>query len=196
MKKQYEDVLFYKIIRPIITLFFPLLFKPKIIGKENIPNTGAVVLAGNHTHIFDCLLLISSTKRCIHFLAKKELWSGIKKIFFANLGLIPVDRKKKDHRALEEAEKYLNNEKVIGIFPEGTTEKEKGKMLPFKMGTIKMAKDTNTKIVPFAIKGDYKLFSKNLSIIFGKPIEVKSNDLEVEKERLSACVKALIEGDK
>lgn len=196
MKKQYEDVLFYKIIRPIITLFFPLLFKPKIIGKENIPNTGAVVLAGNHTHIFDCLLLISSTKRCIHFLAKKELWSGIKKIIFANLGLIPVDRKKKDHKSLEEAEKYLNNEKVIGIFPEGTTEKEKGKMLPFKMGAIKMAKDTNTKIVPFAIKGDYKLFSKTLSITFGKPIEVRNEDLEVEKERLRACVKALIEGDK
>lgn len=196
MKKQYEDVLFYKIIRPIITLLFPLLFKPKIIGEENIPTTGAVILAGNHTHIFDCLLLISSTKRCIHFLAKKELWIGIKKIIFANLGLIPVDRKKKDHRALEEAEKYLNNEKVIGIFPEGTTEKEKGKMLPFKMGAIKMAKDTNTKIVPFAIKGDYKLFSKNLSITFGKSIEVKSNDLEVEKERLGAYVKALIEGDK
>ena len=196
MKKQYEDVLFYKIIRPIITLFFLLLFKPKIIGKENIPNTGAVVLAGNHTHIFDCLLLISSTKRCIHFLAKKELWSGIKKIIFANLGLIPVDRKKKDRKSLEEAEKYLNNEKVIGIFPEGTTEKEKGKMLPFKMGAIKMAKDTNTKIVPFAIKGDYKLFSKTLSITFGKPIEVRNEDLEVEKERLCACVKALIEGDK
>lgn len=196
MKRQYDDVLLYKIIRPIITLFFSLFFKPKIIGKENIPNTGAIVLAGNHTSQLDCLLLISSTERCIHFLAKKELWDGIKKTIFANLGLIPVDRNKKDHNALEEAENYLNNNKVIGIFPEGTTEKEKGKLLPFKMGAIKMAKDTNTKIVPFAIKGDYKLFSKNLSITFGEPIKVANEDLEVEKERLCAYVKALKEGEK
>ena len=42
--------------------------------------------------------------------------------------------------ALTVAEEYLNNEKLIGIFPEGTTEKEVGKMLPFKMGVIKMAR--------------------------------------------------------
>ena len=101
---------------------------------------------GNHTHIFDSLLLISTTKRSIHFLAKNELWKGSKKIIFSNLGLIPVNRKAKDHKALESAINYLNNDKLIGIFPEGTTEKGKG-MLPFKIGAIKMAKETNSKIL-------------------------------------------------
>ena len=100
MKDKYEDVLFYKIIRPIITFLFKILYHPKIIGVENIPTTGAVILAGNHTNLFDCLLLISSTKRNIHFLAKKELWQGPKKIIFSNLGLIPVNRKTKDSNAL------------------------------------------------------------------------------------------------
>lgn len=192
MNNKYKDVLFYKIIRPIIKVYF-LLYNPKIIGKENIPKEGRIILAGNHNNNYDCLMLISSTKRCIHFLAKEELFHGFKKIIFSNLGLIPVNRKKKDHRSLNEAIEYLKNEKVIGIFPEGTF--GKGKLLPFKIGAVKMAYDTNTKIVPFAITGDYKLFSKNLKIIFSKPIEVITNDLEKENEKLREAVESLIKGD-
>lgn len=177
-----KDALLYKITRPIITVLFKLFFTPKIIGKENIPKSGKVILAGNHTSNFDCLLLISSTKRNIHFLAKKELWNGPKKIIFANMGLIPVDRKNKDHQALSSSISYLENNLLIGIFPEGTTEKE-GKMLDFKIGTVKMAKDTNSPIVPFIITGNYKLFSKNLRIEFLKPIMI-SGDLNQENINL------------
>ncbi len=177
-----KDALLYKITRPIITVLFKLFFTPKIIGKENIPKSGKVILAGNHTSNFDCLLLISSTKRNIHFLAKKELWNGPKKIIFANMGLISVDRKNKDHQALSSSIAYLENNLLIGIFPEGTTEKE-GKMLDFKIGTVKMAKDTNSPIVPFIITGNYKLFSKNLRIEFLKPIMI-SGDLNQENINL------------
>jgi len=190
MIKKYNDVLLYKILRPIITILFKLLFRPRIIGKENIKNNGRIILAGNHTNNLDCALLISSTKRNIHFLAKVELFKGIKKILFANMGLIPVNRKVKDHNSLEMAYNYLNNDKVIGIFPEGTF--GKGKVLPFKIGAVKMAYETNCEIVPFAITGTYKLFSKDLRIIFGKPIKLKSNDLEKENETLRNIVVRMI----
>jgi len=190
MIKKYNDVLLYKILRPIITILFKLLFRPRIIGKENIKNNGRIILAGNHTNNLDCALLISSTKRNIHFLAKVELFKGIKKILFANMGLIPVNRKVKDHNSLEMAYNYLNNDKVIGIFPEGTF--GKGKVLPFKIGAVKMAYETNCEIVPFAITGTYKLFSKDLRIIFGKPIKLKSNDLEKENEKLRNIVVRMI----
>lgn len=185
-----KEPFLYKIVRPIITIFFKLLFTPQIIGKENIPSSGKVIIAGNHTHIFDCLLLMSSTKRSIHFLAKKELLDGPKKIIFKNMGLIPVNRKTKDHQALQTAINYLNEDKLIGIFPEGTTEKQRG-MLPFKMGAIKMSKETNSPIIPFAISGDYHLFSKNLKIVFGESFEIK-NDLEIERKSLEEKVKNLL----
>ncbi len=193
MKK--KDTLLYRFARPIITVLFKTFFTPKIIGKEKIPASGRIILAGNHTSNFDCLLLMSSTKRSIHFLAKKELWKGPKKLIFGNMGLIPVDRSRKDHKSLEMAELYLKEEQLIGIFPEGTTEKEKGKMLPFKMGAIKMAKDTNTKVVPFAISGNYSLFSKNLKIIFGNAISIDNDDLEKEKGKLQNTIGNLMRGD-
>ncbi len=188
-----NEAILYKITRPIITFLFKTFFTPKIVGIENIPTKGRIILAGNHTSNFDCLLLISCTKRPIHFLAKKELWKGPKKIIFSNMGLIPVDRKNKNHDALVTAEEYLDNEMLIGIFPEGTTEKE-GKMLPFKIGAVKMAYDKNTRIVPFVIKGKYKLFSKNLTIEFLNQIEIKS-DLDKELKRLEKIIYSKMIGD-
>lgn len=181
--REYKDVTFYKIIRPIITFLFKLFYRPTIIGSENIPSDKKIILAGNHTNNFDSLLLISSTKRNIHFLAKKELFKGIKKIIFNNLGLIPVDRSKKDSNVLINAKKYLDNNLVVGIFPEGTTEKGCGYILPFKIGAVKLSYDTNTEIIPFKITGEYKLFSRNLKIVFDKPYKAKK-DLEKSNKEL------------
>lgn len=191
-----KESLLYKIVRPIIKVLFILLYRPKIEGKENIPKDGRIILAGNHTNNFDCLLLMSSTKRCIHFLAKDELWRGPKKIIFSNMGLIPVNRREKSHYSLEMAETYLNNDKVIGIFPEGTFSKEKNKLLPFKIGAVKMASDTSTKIVPFAITGTYKLFSKDLKIKFGDVLSIKDKNLTKENDKLKRIIENLMVGDK
>ena len=180
---KYKDVLLYKILRPIIKILFKIFWTPKYYGLENIPKNGRVVLAGNHTSILDCLFLISSTKRNIHFLAKEELWHGFKRVLFSNMGLIPVNRSIHDHDALVHAKKYLENDLVIGIFPEGTTRKGRKTMRPFKLGAVKMANDTNSKIVPFVINGKYKLFSRNLKIEFLNPITI-SHDLEKENDRL------------
>lgn len=188
-----KESIFYILIRPIITFLFKLFYNPKIIGKENIPKTGKIIIAGNHTHIFDCLLLMSSTKREIHFLAKKELFTGLKGIIFNNLGLIPVDRQNKSPKSLSQAIEYLNDDKVIGIFPEGTTKKKKGELLSFKYGAVSMAKKTKTSIVPFAITGEYKFRSKDLTIKYDKLIKITEDNLEIANNRLYKKVNSLIE---
>lgn len=182
--REYKDATLYKIIRPIITILFKTFYRPKIVGVENIPKEGKVILAGNHTNILDSALLISSTKRNIHFLAKIELTRGFKKIIFNNLGLIPVDRSKKTNSGvINTTKKYLEKDLVIGIFPEGTTEKGCGYLLPFKIGAVKISYDTKTEIIPFKISGEYKLFSKNLKIIFDKPYMAKK-DLDKSNKEL------------
>ncbi len=162
---QKEPVL-YKITRPIIKCLFNILFRPTYIGISNIPEKGRVVLAGNHTNNLDCLLLISSTKRTIHFLAKDELVKGLKKIIFQNMGIIPVNRRIHDKNALHNAIDLLKEDKVIGIFPEGTINKTKDTIIPFKIGAVKMAHDTNADLIPFTITGQYRLFQKGITLEF------------------------------
>lgn len=188
--KKYNDAFLYRLLRPLITLLFKFIYRPKIVGVSNISKSGGIILAGNHNHNMDAAFLVSSTKRNIHFLAKIELFKGLKRHFFSNMGLIPVDRSKKNPNALKSAYEYLKNNKVIGVFPEGTF--GKGKILPFKMGAVKMAYETGSEIVPFAITGDFKMFSKNLKIEFGKPIKIKSNELEKENEKLRNIVVKMV----
>lgn len=181
---------FYIWIRPILTFLFKIIYKPSILNKENIKEKEGIILAGNHTHNFDCLCLIASTKRPIHFFTKIELFKGPFGFIFQSLGLIPVDRKKKNKNALEKGYAYLQDNKLIGIFPEATYHKEKGTLLPFKIGTVKMAYETKKKIVPFAIIGKYK--RGKIKIVYGKAYSVTSNDLEKENTKLKKKIEKLI----
>lgn len=183
----------YRIVTAIGVPLFKLLYQPTIINKENIPMHGRIILAGNHTNNLDCALLISSTKRTIHFLAKKELHdTKLGGWFFKSMATIPVDRKVKNPDAMKSAIEVLNNEEVIGIFPEGTTNKTKDIILPFKYGAISMANKTDSYIVPFSITGKYKLFQKKVRIKFDKPYKLKSSDLSAEKELLENKIIKLI----
>lgn len=188
-----KDPLFYRIVRPILTFLFKVLYRPTIIGKEHILKSGRIVIAGNHTNNFDCVLLIASTKRCVHFLAKDELYKGFKKYIFKYMGIIPVNRRQKDGKSLKKAIDFLNKDMAIGIFPEGTFNRSENTILPFKIGAVKMAHDTNTKIVPFVIKGKYKLFKKSVKIVFFEPLEIKDSNLDVENQRLMDFVSEKLE---
>lgn len=189
------EPILYRVVRPIINILFKFFYQPTYLGLENIPKEGSVVLAGNHTNNFDCLLLISSTKRTIHFLAKDELLKGPKKVIFKNMGIIPVNRRIHDKEALIKAKEVLSQNQVIGIFPEGTFSKVKGQLLPFKIGAVKMAHDTNTKLVPFMITGTYKLLRKNITITFYPPYDV-ADDLELENDKLRDFLQKELDGKK
>ena len=248
-----EKMLGYKIFRLVLGPLFKLYYNPTIIGKENIPSEGAILVVGNHIHIMDQCLAIISTKRCLHYMAKKEYFDN-KKVawFFKTAGCIPVDRKIKDENATSSALDVLNNKLALGLFPEGTrnglkqerideiyeickksytdkeefsdkiknqktsfinyledlvkTKKIKKKdfvnniyrvdeylhelidkniitedeyyehiLLPFKFGAVSMAKKTNGILVPYAITGQYKFRSKDLTVRFGKPFKVSDN---------------------
>lgn len=188
-----KEPLLYRMVTPIIRVLFHLVYRPNIIGKENIPKSGRVVLAGNHTNNFDCLLLMTTTKRCIHFLAKQELVNGKFGFIFKHMGIIPVNRSSKDKRSLESARTVLNQDGVIGIFPEGTFNRTEELTLPFKMGAVKMASDTSSPIVPFVITGTYRIFHQGLTIQFLEPMMIQNPDLEQENIKLMNQVRTVLQ---
>lgn len=166
----------YSFLRIITTPFFKLYFNPKIINKEVIPSTGAFIICGNHLTFMDQFPVVISTKRVIHWMAKKEHFDGKFGFFFKNTGCIRVDREAHDGKAKKEALEYLKLGSAVGLFPEGTRNRTKEELLEFKKGAVKMAQEKNVPIIPFAITGDFKFRSKNLILRFGNPIHVREND--------------------
>ena len=186
--------IFYKIYKIILGPIFKFYYNPKIIGKENIPKDGSILLVGNHIHLMDQCVPILSTKRIVNYMAKKEYFDN-KKVawFFKSAGCIPVDRSKKDDNAVSKALNILNNGGAIGLFPEGTRNKTDLFLQPFKFGAVSMAKKTNSYLVPFGITGDYTFRSKNLTVRFGKPFKITDNmDLSDANNKLYKTIEKLM----
>lgn len=182
----------YRTLKFIVKPFFMLIHGTKYIGLENIPKSGAVILAGNHTGNTDALLMLGGPKRIVHMMAKKELFNTkITNAFFRSMGCISVNRSIHDEKAKSEAINILNKGEVLGIFPEGTVNKTGDIILPFKYGAVSFAKKTGAYIVPFSITGSYNIFKRNIRLIYGKPYKV-TGDLEIENEKLMKKVKDLI----
>lgn len=191
-KKRFKGELGYRVLTPIMRLLFRLYYNPTILNKEKIPKEGPILIVGNHKHLFDQCLTIMATKRTIHYMAKKEYFDSKMAWFFKMVGCIPVNRSIKDKDAVERALSILNEKGAIGLFPEGTRNKTDAFLLPFKFGTVSMAKKTNATIVPFGITGDYKFRSKNLKIRYGTPFKVENMDLEEANEKLYQEVSLLM----
>ncbi len=190
MKNYFWYTVFKFILKPI----FIFWYNPKVINKEAIPKEGPIIIAGNHKHLFDQCLCIVSTKRQIRYMAKREYFDSAKtRWFFKAVGCIPVDRNIKDENAVNKALEVLKNKGAIGIFPEGTRNKTKEFLLPFKFGAVSMAQKTGAIIIPFGLTGDYKFRSKNLVARFGTPFKVDNMSLEEANQKLYNEVKTLME---
>lgn len=190
MKKNYH---FYKICRIILFPILKLLFRPQIINKEYIPESGPAIIAGNHKHALDPILVDLCTKRVVFTLAKKSLHEGKLGFLFRAIGSIPVDTKGGDNKnATSTSVEKLKEGNLINLSPEGTRNKTNELLLPFKFGAVSMASKADCEIIPYSITGDYKLFKNNLKIVFGKPIKVNKKDLEKSNEKLYNAIRDLM----
>ena len=192
-----KEPMLYKIVRPPLTFLFKAVYRPSTEGEENIPKEGKIILAGNHTHLLNCFSVAIATKRCVHFVAKAELMKGIGKYIFPGLGIIPIDRSTNGKEAILETEKYLEDGKLIAIFPEGTVNRTDDPMMPFKGGAVKIALDTGSDIVPFAITGKYKPFKKSVKIRFFEPMTIGENLEEANNNLMDIVAREISkEGEK
>lgn len=113
----------YNLVRVVGTPIFKMKYKPRIIGKENIPD-GPVVFAGSHHHAMDQFPVICATNKVIHWCAKAEYFNEEKNSMLGILcratGAIPVYRGGDTSLVNKLTVDYLNMGSSVGIFPEGT----------------------------------------------------------------------------
>lgn len=164
-------MIIYRIGRLFSFIILHLLFRVKIMGKENIPKNGPVIICANHISNFDPPLVGATNKRPISFMGKAELFEKpiIGKIMH-KVRVFPVKRGLNDRNALKLGLNILKDEQVMGLFPEGKRSKtgEIGKALA---GAGFFALRSEAVVIPCAIVGEYKLFKK-VYIIYGKPVDM------------------------
>ena len=192
MKMMADDRL-YQICRSIFSPIFRCFFHPQIVNADRIPKSGPVILAGNHKHALDPLLVDICTFRTVHTLAKSELFEGCFGFFFSRIGAIPVYLEAPSNPdAYAGAKEVLRKNEVLNISPEAARNYTKEILLPFKTGAVRLAKETNTKILPYCIVGDYVFRSRNLKIVFGEPIEITEEEVADANKMLYSAIETLL----
>ncbi len=148
------------------------IFRIRVKGLENIEETDKIIVCANHKSLLDPIFLAISMPQRIYFMAKKELFDKpLLGGLLRALGAFPVDRFGRDLKALRASVSLVNEEKILGIFPEGTRVKE-AKRENVKDGVAFIALKTKADIMPVEIISTYKPFRKS-EILIKKPISVK-----------------------
>ncbi|GAB2651081.1 lysophospholipid acyltransferase family protein [Prescottella soli] len=152
---------FHRLCRCV--LIGPALYlwgRPKILGRNNIPRTGPVIVAANHLAVLDSFYLTLAARRQVTFLAKREYFDRggstgrLQRWFFSAVGQIPVDRRggARAVSALAAAAGIVERGGVWGIHPEGTRSPD-GRLYRGRTGAVRVAMDTEVPLVPVAITG-------------------------------------------
>ena len=163
--------MFYRLIRCLACIFGRILYRLRVTGTEYIPKEGAFILAGNHIHSYDPILLAIFNKRQVYFMGKRELFDRrFFGKFLRKLGAFPVDRQGTDIEAYRTTMAYLTKGKPVAIFSQGT---RTSKFTNAKGGVAVFALKAKVSIVPVGISGSYKFFSK-MYVNFGPPMSVEA----------------------
>jgi len=141
----------YVVIGPIVKA----IWRPWIVGRRNIPQTGAAILASNHLSFVDSVFLPLMIDRPVAFLAKSDYFTGkgIKgwatRVFFKGTGMIPIDRSggKASEASLNTGLQVLGHGDLLGIYPEGTRSPD-GRLYRGRTGIARMALEAHVPVVP------------------------------------------------
>lgn len=164
----------YNFALKLFRVFTNTFFKFEVIGLENIPSEGNTIIAANHKSNFDPVFVASAVnkKRKMTAIAKEELFKN--KLLGAILNkveIIPINRENPGLNTIKRILKYIKNEYVVVMFPEGTRSKNED-FNDAKAGVSLFAVKGKAVVVPCTIYSSYKLFSK-AKVYFGEPISLE-----------------------
>jgi 1-acyl-sn-glycerol-3-phosphate acyltransferase len=167
------------------------IFRPWVRGVENVPSSGAAILASNHLSFSGSIFLPLQCPRPVVFLAKSEYFTGkglkgfLVKTFFKATGQLPIDRSggKASEAALNTGLGVLEQGQLLGIYPEGTRSPD-GKLYRGRTGIARMALEAKVPVIPVAMIDTEKVQPigsrfprvRRVGIVYGKPLDFSRFD--------------------
>jgi 1-acyl-sn-glycerol-3-phosphate acyltransferase len=184
----------YRVCAGLVSGLSKILFRPTVIGAENIPLEGPVIIAPIHRSNVDFALTLFISKRKVFFMAKDSLFKvPLLGPLVTYLGAFPIHRGSADRESMAHSEAVLRQGHALVLFPEGTR-KEGRQVAPLHDGAMFVAARTGAKIVPVGIGGSDRAMPKGaklphpakIRIVVGEPLDPPSSEGRVARSALNA----------
>lgn len=184
----------YRVCAALVSGLSKVLFRPTVLGAENIPLEGPVLIAPIHRSNVDFALTLFISKRKVFFMAKDSLFRvPLLGPLITHLGAYPIHRGSADRESMAHSEAVLSQGHALVLFPEGTR-KEGPIVAPLHDGAMFVAARTGAKIVPVGIGGSDRAMPKGaklprpakIRIVVGVPIDPPSAEGRVPRSVLNA----------
>jgi 1-acyl-sn-glycerol-3-phosphate acyltransferase len=167
------------VVRPMIHY---VIMRVRSQGRELVPASGPLILAGNHASWLDGPLVVAECPRLVRCLTKVELYDGKLGSFLSLIGQIPIDRGRPDRTALHASLEELQNGGAIGMFPEGT--RGTGELDSVHDGVAWLAVRSGAQVLPVACLGTAAALPKGakfpkrtpVTVVFGEPFKITMPD--------------------
>ena len=199
------DVFVRLLLRPIIGVLYAI----RVVGGENVPSGGPVLLVSNHVSFIDAILILMASRRPVRFLILRQYYDlPVAGRLFRALGCIPVssvDGSKALAESFKKARERMMDGEVVCIFAEGGISRH-GQMQRFKKGFERMVEDVDAPIVPvhldevwgsvFSFSGGKILFKRprrvpyRVTVSFGGPLKSSSTAFEARQAVLELAAEA------
>jgi 1-acyl-sn-glycerol-3-phosphate acyltransferase len=150
----------YEVVHAVLPPVAKAVWRPTIIGLDNLPASGPVVVASNHLSFADSMVIPFVVPRKVVFLAKEDYFTGtgvkgaLIRGWFEGIGMVPVDRDdtKAAIASLDIALAVLGRGEAFGIYPEGTRSRD-GRLYRGRTGVAHLALTSGAPVVPVGISG-------------------------------------------
>lgn len=192
-------------LRLVVRVFYRQI---DVVGRENVPDRGPVIFAGNHPNsLHDPMLIIAFAGRVVHFAAKDVLFrSAFLRFFLTNLGAVPIQRKSDHAGEVDNSSTFdalfavLAEGRAMGIFPEGLSHDE-SQLARLKTGAARIAlgmladhPELELSIIPSGLTYfTPKRFRSRVLLQFGPPIPVGAAWRALHQQDERTAVRALTE---
>lgn len=147
----------YEIVRTVTTVYGYVALRARCIAADNVPTSGALILAPNHFSFMDHFLVGQFIRRRIRFMAKSQLFERPMQFVYTHGGVFPVRRGVRDEEAFITAESILERGGCITMYPEAGRSRTGKLAEKAKPGIGRIALSTGAPVIPVAIHGSQKV---------------------------------------
>ncbi len=199
--REFKTNILYDTAHTVFFVLFKIFFGYRIIGRENVPKTGPVILASNHASFLDPPLVGSALWRRVNFVARDTLFDRPWKRFILDRWkAFPINRERLDKATLADMMSRLKKGEPVCLFPEGTRSIDEN-LLPGKAGIGMIVSIARVPVVPVYIKGSFRTMGKEhkafrptgISVTFGKPMDFQAMTKIKGHERYQWIADAIME---